>query len=96
MVTKIIIITLEFFLYYTLYIITIQHFLELFYYLFSSIKIISIEKTLQKYGELTASELVDVTHKQNSPWNKTYKNEDVTFSQIELDTIKKYHKYEVI
>ncbi|MCI8344936.1 MAG: DUF4065 domain-containing protein [Clostridia bacterium] len=59
-------------------------------------KIISIEKTLQKYGELTASELVGITHKPNSPWNKTYKNEDVTFSQIELDTIKEYHKYELI
>lgn len=59
-------------------------------------KIISIEQTLRKYGDLTASELVSLTHKQNSPWNKAYKDEDSTFSQIKLDTIKEYHKYELI
>lgn len=59
-------------------------------------KIVSIEKTLKKYGDLTATELVGLTHKQDSPWNKTYKNEEVAYSQIELDTIKEYHKFEII
>lgn len=59
-------------------------------------KIVSIEKTLKKYGTLTATELVDLTHRENSPWNKTYKNEEKLYSQIELDIIKEYHKFEII
>lgn len=59
-------------------------------------KIISIENTLKKYGDLTSTELVNITHKEDSPWKKTYRGEEKTYSQIELDTIKKYHKFEVI
>lgn len=56
-------------------------------------KILSIEKTLKKYGNLSATELVYLTHKQNSPWSRTKKT---TYSPIKLDTIKEYHKYETI
>ncbi len=59
-------------------------------------KIVSIERTLKRYGGLTATELVELTHKEDSPWKKTYKDEGVAYSQIELDTIKKYHKFEKI
>lgn len=57
-------------------------------------KILSIEKTLKKYGNLTAAELVGLTHKKESPWNKSYKSAEVAYSQIELDIIKQYHKFE--
>lgn len=59
-------------------------------------KIISIEKTLKKYGELTASQLVDLTHKENAPWSITPKNLWMPYSTIKLETIKKYHRYEII
>ena len=59
-------------------------------------KIISIEKTIEKYGNMTASELVDLTHKENSPWSKTDKGSEKNFLPIKLETIKKYHKYETV
>lgn len=59
-------------------------------------KVLSIDKTLKKYGGLTASELVDLTHKQSSPWSVSYKSTGKSYSLIELDTIKKYHKFETI
>lgn len=33
-----------------------------------------IDKVLTKYGECSASKLVDITHGPNSAWSKTYKN----------------------
>lgn len=59
-------------------------------------KILSIEKTLKKYGCLSASELVDLTHKQNAPWSKTLKSNWILYSPIKLATIKEYHKFETI
>lgn len=59
-------------------------------------KISSIEKTLHKYGNLSATELVDLTHKKNTPWSKTIKDDLVLYSPITLDTIKKYHHFEEI
>ena len=32
-------------------------------------KIKSIDNTIKKYGNLSAGELVDVTHKKNTPWD---------------------------
>lgn len=57
-------------------------------------KIISIERTLKKYANLSASELVGLTHHENTPWSKTPKGEENLYSIIELDVIKKYHKNE--
>lgn len=54
-------------------------------------KMASIEKTLEKYGDLSASDLVKLTHEMNTPWSKTQKG---LFSQIKMQTIKKYHKFE--
>lgn len=58
-------------------------------------KILSIDKTLKEYGELTASQLVDLTHRKNAPWSLTPKSEDKVYSQIKIDTIKDYHKFEI-
>lgn len=60
-------------------------------------KILSIEKTLKKYGDLSATELVNLTHKPNTPWSKSRKsNWMILYSPIKLETIKEYHKYEEI
>lgn len=59
-------------------------------------KILSIEKTLKKYGGLSASELVELTHRKNSPWSKTLKSNLLYSSPIKIDIIKEYHKFEVI
>ena len=59
-------------------------------------KILSIEKTLKKYGGLTASQLVDLTHKEKAPWSITSKSSWLSYSPIKKDTIKEYHKFETI
>lgn len=52
-----------------------------------------IDKTLKKYGDMSASELVGITHKNNTPWSKTYDGK--AYEEIQDNTILKYHKYEV-
>lgn len=59
-------------------------------------KSLSIEKTLKKYGALSAGELVELTHRPNTPWSKTTKSTGIFYSQIKLETIKEYHTFEVI
>ena len=59
-------------------------------------KILSIEKTLKKYATLSASELVELTHKKDTPWSKTSKGIGKLYVTIKLDVIKKYHKNEEI
>ena len=59
-------------------------------------KIISIDKTLKKYGQLTASQLVELTHKENTPWTMTTKGTWIFYSKIKPEVIKKYHKFETI
>lgn len=58
-------------------------------------KIMSIEKTLKKYGDLTAGELVELTHRDSAPWSKTTKSTLISYSEIKLDTIKEFHQYEL-
>lgn len=50
-------------------------------------KAFSIDETLEKYSNLTSSELVSLTHRENSPWTKS--KEIITD-----DMIIKYYKYE--
>lgn len=57
-------------------------------------KLLSIEKTLKKYGGLSAADLVDLTHKDNTPWSKSFKGLGKLYSTLKLDTIKEYHQYE--
>ena len=56
----------------------------------------SIEGTLKKYGLLTASELVDLTHKKNTPWDKTPNRGWSLTAIMDDETIRKYHKNEII
>lgn len=59
-------------------------------------KIISIDNSLEKYGNLTASQLVELTHRANTPWKVTPKNTFLFFSQIKPEIIKKFHKFEIV
>lgn len=59
-------------------------------------KILSIDKTLRKYGSLSASQLVDLTHKEKTPWSKTFKGTEEVYSSIDPDIIKQYHIHEKI
>ncbi len=54
-------------------------------------KLLSIEKTLKKYGKMTAHDLVDITHRENSPWNAV---KDELYSPISDELILKLHKNE--
>lgn len=56
----------------------------------------SINGTLKKYGELKASELVSLTHKENTPWKITRDLFDNKRAEITDDLIFKYHKNEEI
>ncbi len=58
-------------------------------------KLFSINKTLEKYAKLDALELVDLTHKENSPWFNSGEGKNL-YQKIDDDTIIKYHKYETI
>lgn len=59
-------------------------------------KIISIEGTLKKYGQLTARQLVDLTHRANTPWTMTQKSTWIFYSEIKSNIIKEYHKFEMV
>lgn len=58
-------------------------------------KIISIDRTLEKYGDLSATELVNITHKKETPWSKTKENSSFPYTQITDRIIKEYHKFEL-
>lgn len=51
-----------------------------------------IEKTLDKYGDMSASELVELTHKKKSPWSRTPKGR---FVEISDNTILKFYANEI-
>lgn len=52
-------------------------------------KIKSIEETLNKYGKLSAYNLVEITHRNGTPWRKTYKGD--MYSEISDEEILKNH-----
>ena len=56
-------------------------------------KLISIDKTLEKYSKYSANELVKMTHQMNTPWNRAGAG-STSYQIIEDDLIMKYHKYE--
>ena len=49
----------------------------------------SIQSTFEKYGKLTASELVAITHRKGTPWDHTNINDIITD-----ENILKYHYVE--
>ena len=59
-------------------------------------KLLSIDKTLKKYGSLSAKDLVNLTHRENAPWSKSLKGFGVLYSTMKLETIKEYHQYEEV
>ena len=56
---------------------------------------ISIDKTLDKYGNLSVSELVILVHSKSSLWSKSGEGE-LYNKEITDNIIIKYHKNEVI
>ncbi len=58
-------------------------------------KLISINKTLDKYKHYSASELVNLTHKKDSPWNISGSGLEIN-KVITDDIIRKYHVNESI
>lgn len=58
-------------------------------------KIKSINQTLEKYGNLSANDLVCLTHKPLTPWDLSGRGQSID-EIIENDVIKKYHCNEVI
>jgi uncharacterized phage-associated protein len=58
-------------------------------------KLISINNTIEKYASLSAEDLVELTHKRNSPWEHSGKGEYIN-RKITDDIIKKYHINEVL
>ena len=58
-------------------------------------KIKCIDETLEKYGDFTANELVDLTHREQTPWDIAGRGKKQYFI-IKNDIIKKYHCNECI
>ena len=58
-------------------------------------KVMSIDKTLTKYAKYSASDLVNLTHKKSSPWEKAGAG-NFPYVEISDDLILKYHKYETL
>ncbi len=58
-------------------------------------KAFSIDETLEKYGNLSASDLVTLTHRKDTPWYVSGAGKDV-YKIIDNDTIKQYHCNEMI
>lgn len=55
----------------------------------------SIDSTIDKYGKMTANELVELTHKNGSPWSHSGAGQE-QYKIIEDDIILKYHINESI
>lgn len=58
--------------------------------------IFSIDDTIKKYGNMSAYDLVSLTHKNNSPWSIVGYDENEKPKLIVKDVIMNYHKYEEI
>lgn len=54
-------------------------------------KVISVDKIIEKYSKYTANELVELTHKKQTPWSVTEKNKIIKDKDI-----LKYHINETI
>ena len=57
-------------------------------------KLISIDKTLEKYIELSSSELVKLTHKKFTPWSLSGEGKLLN-NEIDDVLVLKYHKNEI-
>ena len=59
-----------------------------------SMKVFSIDKTLETYNDMTANDLVNLTHKKDSPWS-IVRNRNNGWGVIEDEDIFNYHKNEI-
>lgn len=57
-------------------------------------KLQSIDQTIEKYGEFTASKLVNLTHRAGTPWKSIY--DGTSFKCISDELIKEKHHLEVV
>ena len=57
-------------------------------------KVETIDEVIRKYGRLSASTLVDLTHRAGSPWQRT--NSRDHYVEIPDERIKKYHYVETM
>lgn len=57
-------------------------------------KLQSIDQTIEKYGDFTASKLVDLTHRTGTPWESIY--DGTSFQCISDDLIQEKHYLEVV
>ncbi len=51
----------------------------------------SVDDTLKKYGHLSSAELIEITHRKDTPWDRT---PDGLYSRITDECILEYHKNE--
>ena len=58
-------------------------------------KLVSIDKTLEKYKEFSATKLVNLTHQKSTTWSKTGFGL-LLFKEISDKSIITYHMYEEI
>lgn len=58
-------------------------------------KLVSIDKTLEKYKEFSATKLVSLTHQKSTPWSKTGFGL-LLFKEISDELIINYHRYDEI
>ena len=59
-------------------------------------KVQSIDSTLKKYSQLTASQLVEITHREKTPWSVTYKGSRILKQRLKDDVIKDFHSSESV
>ena len=52
-----------------------------------------VDYILEKYKDCTARDLVNITHKKDSPWDKVY--DASNFNEIPDELIVRYHKNEI-
>lgn len=57
-------------------------------------KLRSIDRTIRKYGKYTAGALVDLTHREGSPWSKV--DSSKAYQVISDELIRKYHHIECV
>ena len=55
-------------------------------------KIKAINETIEKYGNMSAASLVNITHRRNSPWDMIY--DGSSYKEIPIEVIYSNHCYE--
>lgn len=67
---------------------------RILYSIDGDVKIEIIDSTIEKYGDMEASELVNLTHREGSPWHHSFTGG--YFTPIACETIVEYHYIEKV